>query len=75
MEAGRSDAGRYVSESAACHIARRYLIMFLMIRRSALGYLSLDEFCICMHLIKMRRAGAELPDVLPETMLPPAGKV
>jgi hypothetical protein len=38
------------------------------------GYLDVDEFSIALHLVKLKKAGVELPAKLPETMLPPKGK-
>jgi EH domain-containing protein 3/EH domain-containing protein 1 len=39
------------------------------------GYLDVDEFTLAMHLIKVRKAGVELPKMLPDTLIPPKGKV
>lgn len=39
------------------------------------GYLDQDEFCIAMHLIRMRQQGLDLPGSLPDTMLPPKTKI
>ena len=35
------------------------------------GYMDVDEFSIAMHLIKAVKNGAELPEKLPSTLLPP----
>ncbi len=39
------------------------------------GYMDADEFAIAMHLIKLRKAGVELPKMLPETLIPVKGKI
>ena len=38
------------------------------------GYLDSDEFVLAMHLVKLRKSGIELPQTLPDTLKPPAGK-
>ncbi|KAI3654236.1 hypothetical protein MP228_000955 [Amoeboaphelidium protococcarum] len=39
------------------------------------GYLDSDEFVLSQHLIRLRLAGIDLPDTLPQTLLPPKSKV
>jgi hypothetical protein len=39
------------------------------------GYLDVDEFCLAMHLVKVRQSGVELPKMMPETLIPPKGKI
>lgn len=39
------------------------------------GYLDLNEYSLCMHFIKLRNAGVDLPKKLPPEMLPPKDKV
>ncbi|KAI3638908.1 hypothetical protein MIR68_003406 [Amoeboaphelidium protococcarum] len=39
------------------------------------GYLDSDEFVLSQHLIRLRLAGIDLPDILPQTLLPPKSKV
>jgi EH domain-containing protein 3/EH domain-containing protein 1 len=34
------------------------------------GYFDSDQFCVAMHLIKAVELGAELPDKLPQSMIP-----
>ncbi|RUO95480.1 hypothetical protein BC936DRAFT_143931, partial [Jimgerdemannia flammicorona] len=34
------------------------------------GYMDIDEFCVAMHLTKAVQTGGELPETLPQTMLP-----
>lgn len=39
------------------------------------GYLDQDEFSLAMHFVKLRKAGFDLPDKLPDSMKPPKGRV
>ena len=39
------------------------------------GYLDSDEFCLAMHLVKLKQSGLELPKILPESLVPQKGKV
>ena len=34
------------------------------------GQLSVDEFCIAVHIVIQRRKGAEIPSVLPAILQP-----
>ena len=36
------------------------------------GSLSVDEFCVAMHLVEMTKLGQTLPSVLPLDLVPPA---
>jgi len=36
------------------------------------GSLSVDEFCVAMHLVEMTKLGQTLPSVLPVDLVPPA---
>ena len=36
------------------------------------GSLSVDEFCVAMHLVEMTKLGQTLPAVLPLDLVPPA---
>jgi len=36
------------------------------------GSLSVDEFCVAMHLVEMTKLGKTLPAVLPLDLVPPA---
>ena len=38
------------------------------------GYLSRDEFALAMHLIRIKLDGADLPDELPDHLVPPSRK-
>jgi hypothetical protein len=39
------------------------------------GYLDSDEFCLALHLIQVKNAGIDLPKQLPESLMPPKGKI
>lgn len=36
------------------------------------GFLDSDEFCLAMHLINVKLDGNELPNVLPDHLIPPS---
>ena len=35
------------------------------------GSLTVDEFCVAMHLVEMTKRGQTLPSVLPRDLVPP----
>ena len=36
------------------------------------GFLDQEEFCLAMHLIKVKLDGNELPNILPDHLIPPS---
>lgn len=36
------------------------------------GFLDLEEFALAMHLIKVKVEGNELPNILPDHLVPPS---